>query len=112
MERPKTNAPVSARARVWSVTLGGPQLATLLDQVEVASLSDAECVVFAQAVVRQQSWTDARLFGVTARFATHRPGPEPATDCESFGLTGSGRSVDTRARDERSPVPRPSPQAR
>jgi len=47
----RCGAPVSPRAHIWAMTLGGPKLA----DVDVASLSDAECVVFAQAVTRQQS---------------------------------------------------------
>jgi len=72
----RRRAPVSARAHTWAMTLGGPKLAAMLADVDVASLSDDECVVFAQAVTRQQSWTDMMLFDVTAAFAAHRPGPD------------------------------------
>ena len=72
----RRRAPVSARAHTWAMTLGGPKLAALLADVDVASLSDDECVVFAQAVTRQQAWTDALLFDVTAAFVEHRPGPD------------------------------------
>ena len=68
----RRRAPVSARAHTWAMTLGGPKLAAMLADVDVASLSDDECVVFAQAVTRQQSWTDMMLFDVTAAFAAHR----------------------------------------
>lgn len=80
----RRRAPVSARAHVWAMTLGGPKLAALLAGVDVESLSDDECVVFAQAVTRQQSWTDAMLFDVTARFVEHRPGPDETE--RSFGF--------------------------
>lgn len=88
----RRRAPVSARAHAWATTLGGPRLARLLGDVDISSLTDAECVVFAQAVIRQQSWTDMMLFDVTARFTAHRPGPDPD---RSFGFP-AGPGVEER----------------
>jgi hypothetical protein len=65
------------RQRAWAATRGGPRLAQLLADVDLATLTDAETLAYAQAVRRQQSWTDSLLLAATRRFAAHRPGPDP-----------------------------------
>jgi hypothetical protein len=46
------------RQRAWAATRGGPRLAQLLADVDPHTLTDTEAVAYAQAVQRQQSWTD------------------------------------------------------
>jgi hypothetical protein len=65
------------RVRAWEETAVGPELAEQLGAVEVGSLSDAECLAYAQAVARQQAWTDSLLVAATARFAAARPDGDP-----------------------------------
>ncbi len=68
----------------------GRQLLEVLDRVDPAGLNEVECVAYAAAVRRQQSWTDALLTRVAARFVDHRPGPPP--QCESL-TPGSEKRV-------------------
>ena len=64
------------RQRAWAATRGGPRLAQLLADVDPHTLTDTEAVAYAQAVQRQQSWTDSLLLASTRRFVEHRPGPD------------------------------------
>jgi len=68
----------------------GRQLLEVLDRVDPAGLNEVECLAYAAAVRRQQSWTDALLTRAAARFVDHRPGPPP--QCESL-TPGSERRV-------------------
>ena len=88
------------RVRTWEETFAGPELAEQLALVDVASLSDAECLAYAQAVARQQAWTDSLLVAATARFAAVRPAgdaqmhppevaPPPGTEV-TVALGGAG----------------------
>jgi hypothetical protein len=68
----------------------GRQLLEVLDRVDPGGLNEVECLAYAAAVRRQQSWTDALLTRAAARFVDHRPGPAP--QCESL-TPGSEKPV-------------------